>query len=324
MRKYSTGSAFKFATAMLLSNTLAPSVVSQQAATVFGTESGWDVGGSAPLCWVTNLTAKDSIYDKNNDVNYTNVEVLNNDLYGDVKPATLLPSCYEGTDLTVELLNVEQHHRQLITNKTYTFRMNLQANVSNINPDILVKSLNGRSTIHVRLQLCDAIELGFCSPMWDSRFWDSDLTPSDTDLGAAPDAQFPDGAAKWKYVPGEQTLLGIDKARDGKVVFMRWCRWTLRQLTPDSPAFSTSIDISFQLPKGMRTGAYFFLGQAVMNFDLPDGVSVQRIDIAEAIPDNVIEGRINPTQFFIRHPTHPLPSFLQFGTLPLFIQSVTQ
>ena len=279
----------KFAAALLLSCLLG-SPLATQAATVFGTESGWDVGGTAPLCWVTNLTAKPSVYDQTNKLNYTNVEVLNEDLYGEVKPATLLPSCYEGTSLTVEPLDVEHHHRQLITDTTYTFRLTLKTNVSNIDPNILVGALNNRSTIHVRLQLCDAIQQGFCSPMWDSRILDSDLTPAETDLGAAPDAEFPDGPAKWNYVPGEQTLLGIAKAKNGTVVFMRWCRWTLRQLTPDSPALKTAIDISFQLPKGMRTGAYFFIGHAVMNFDMPDGVSMQRIDVAEAIPDNVVEG----------------------------------
>ena len=185
--------------------------------------------------------------------------------------------------------------RQLVTETEYTFRLTLSANITAINEDIFFQALEGQSTIHVRLQLCDAIKQGFCNPLWDSRQLESELQPSDTDVGADPNAQFPDDSTKWKYDEETQTLLGID---DGPLVFSRWVRWTLKELSPESPTYTTSVDITFQLPLGIRSGAYFFIGHAVMNFDLGGG-TLQRIDVAEAIPENVVEVRDPPTIYTV-------------------------
>jgi hypothetical protein len=87
------------------------------------------------------------------------------------------------------------------------------------------------------------------------------------------------------------TLIGVEDD-DGVLVFSRWCRWTIRQLTPETPIFSAVVNISLQLPVGIRSGAYFFVGHTVLNFDLNS--TIVRVDVASAIPDNVVEVRDPP------------------------------
>ena len=181
--------------------------------------------------------------------------------------------------------------RQLLTGVPHTFRLQLQADVSHIDEQIAIQALNGRSTIFFRLLLCDAIKQGFCRPLVDTREIDSSLTRSMTDLGSSKDDVFANDTTRWIYKEGT-TLIGI-KENDGLLVFSRWCRWTLRQLTPQTPIFNTAVNVTLQLPQGIRSGAYFFVGHTVMNFDL--NTTILRVDVASAIPDNVVEVRDPPT-----------------------------
>jgi hypothetical protein len=179
-----------------------------------------------------------------------------------------------------------------LTGIPHTFRLQLQADVSQINEQIAIQALNGRSTIFFRILLCDAIKQGFCRPLIDTRDIDSNLTKSMTDLGAGEDEVFANDTTRWIYQENT-TLLGIQEKKDGPLVISRWCRWTLRQLKPEAPIFNTTVNITLQLPIGIRSGAYFFVGHTVLNFDLNS--TILRVDVASAIPDNVVEVRDPPT-----------------------------
>ena len=196
--------------------------------------------------------------------------------------------CYNGTGLKVFPVNVSAD-RQILTGVSYTFRLELEADVSQIDERIAIQALNGRSTIFFRLLLCDAIKHGFCRPLVDTREIDNGLQRSDTDLGAGENEMFANDTSRWNFNEN-MTLLGI---KSGLLVFSRWCKWTLRQLTPEVPVFKTSANISLQLPVGIRSGAYFFVGHTVMNFDLNS--TILRVDVASAIPDNVVEVHDPPT-----------------------------
>jgi 7 transmembrane sweet-taste receptor of 3 GCPR len=192
-------------------------------------------------------------------------------------------------------------NRQLLTGERHTFRLTIQSDVSAIDPRIAIHALNGKSTIFFRLLLCDAIKKGLCSPLIDSRQIDSELKPYQTDVGVTDASQeFPPGASRWVYEPNI-TLRGIsdpDPDDDGVLIFSRWCRWSLKQLNPENPVFNATVDISLQLPEvGVRSGAYFFIGHAVLNFDLGgegENATYQRVDVAKAIPNNVVEIRNPP------------------------------
>jgi 7 transmembrane sweet-taste receptor of 3 GCPR len=168
----------------------------------------------------------------------------------------------------------------MYTEQPYTFRLTLRVNVSAINRGINVQELDGKVTIHARLQLCNVILQGFCNPLVDSRDIDSTLQPVKTDLNAEPTAEFAQNSSKWNYKEGS-TLLGIP---DGSLVFSRWIKWTLKELSDDSPTYTTSVDITLQLPHGI---------QAVMLFEVNNSTR-QRIDVANAMPNNTADVRDSP------------------------------
>jgi hypothetical protein len=213
------------------------------------------------------------------------LEALNEKLFeGQSSEFELLSSCFEGTDLDVEPLDLGAD-RLLETGSNYTFRVPLQVLLSQISDKRI-----GNYTIFVRFILCDAIRQGFCSPLQDTRELDQNLRPFQTDLDADETDSFEDGDNKWQYQQGN-VLLGI---ADGLIVLSRWVKWTLREVEKDSDLYKASVDITLQLPKGIREGAYFFIGHVVMNFEESDG-NIERVDIANAIPDNVVEVRNPPT-----------------------------
>jgi hypothetical protein len=71
---------------LIIVNTLS----SAQGTSVFGTISGYDVGGSDPLCFVSNLANNNSLGDDGSN-EYVNIDTLNNDLYSGAQRARLLP-----------------------------------------------------------------------------------------------------------------------------------------------------------------------------------------------------------------------------------------
>lgn len=77
-------------TMLLYFSSAALPVVVADSSALFGTVNGYDVGGTDPLCYVSNLTMVPNVE------GYTNVEVLNDGLYsGD--QVTLLPKVRSST-----------------------------------------------------------------------------------------------------------------------------------------------------------------------------------------------------------------------------------
>jgi hypothetical protein len=283
-----------------------------QSAPIFGTENGYDAGGTEPICFTSKINIANQSTTELQSSQKASLEDLNEELFqGQSSGFELLPSCFEGTDLDVEPLGLGVN-RLLETGSNYTFRVTLQVLLSQINDKI---SQLTNSTIHVRFLLCDAIKQGFCNPLQDTRELDKNVVPSETDFDADETDSFEDGANKWRYEQGK-ALLGIT---DGLIVLSRWVKWTLRQVETGSDVYKTSVDITLQLPKGIREGAYFFIGHVVMNFEVGDGV-IERVDVADAIPDNILEVRNPPT-------VHKVSDFMKiivgvatgiFGSFALF------
>lgn len=263
--------------------------------TVFGTSNGYDVGGTDPLCWSSSLDANaKSQTGKGNEV-----EQLNELLYGesnttDASVGRLLPDCYSG-GVQMSLEPVTSSLRQMYIGEDFTFELSLEVDLGHL-PLHNTSNVGAKSTIHVRLQLCDALKQGFCNPIRDSRAEDAALTRNETDLlpsNATGALEFPEGENKWAYKEGD-VLYGIP---DGNLVAARWCKWTLRAVETDdvdSMLYRTAVNITLRLPDaGMREGAYFFIGHAVLNFETEE--DLERIDIAQAIPGNVVEVLFPPT-----------------------------
>jgi hypothetical protein len=284
-----------------------------QTAQVFGTENGYDAGGTDPICFTSKINVTDRIAGGLLSLQQGDLlEDLNNKFFRDqITEFELLPSCFEGTDLDVEPLDLGAD-RLLETGLNYTFRVTLEVLLSQIS-DKIPKLSN--STIYMRFLLCDTFILGFCNPLQDTRELERNLAPFETDFDADETDAFEDGANKWQYEQGK-ALLGVS---DGPFVLSRWVKWTLYQVETDSDLYKTSVDITIQLPKGIREGAYSFIGHAVMNFDVGDGI-IERVDIADAIPDNILEVRNPPTVRYVSDSMKIVVSVATgiFGSFALF------
>jgi hypothetical protein len=258
-----------------------------QTARVFGTVNGYDAGGTDPVCFTSKTNVTDQSAGSLLSLQQgALLEDLNDGLFqGRSTEFELLPACFEGTDLDVEPLDLGAD-RLLETGLNYTFRVTLEFLLSQISDKIPKLS---SSTVYVRFLLCEASTLGFCNPLQDTRELDRNLVPSETDFDADETDSFEDGANRWQYEQGK-VLLGIS---DGPFVLSRWVRTTLYQVETDSDLYKASVDITLQLPNGVRQGAYSFIGHAVTSFDIGDGI-IERIDIADAIPDNMLEVRNPP------------------------------
>jgi hypothetical protein len=263
-----------------------------QTARVFGTVNGYDAGGTDPICFTSKINVTDRFDGGLLSSQQGNLlEDLNDGLFkGQNTEFGLLPSCFEGTDLDVEPLDLGPD-RLLKTGSNYIFRISLEVLLSQISEKIPQLS---NSTVYVRFLLCEASILGFCNPLQDTRELDRNLVPSETDLDADETDSFEDGVNKWQYEQG-QVLLGIS---DGPFVLSRWVKSTLYQVETGSDLYKASVNITLQLPKGIREGAYSFIGHAVMNFEIGDGI-IERVDIADAIPDNLLQVQNPPTVRYV-------------------------
>jgi len=270
---------------LICASTLAHgSTTRRRAASVFGTEGGYDSGGTEPLCWSSQLV---DVNASDLGTNISTVEYLNNELYnGNMPTLKLLQTCYNGTSLVVEPLDLGPD-RVFFTEQNYTFRIKLETNLSNINDNI---NLQGDSTVFLRLIMCDAIREGFCDPFVDLRDVYASVRPVDSDLAASPDQAFEKGDGKWNYKEGD-ALLGI-QTKDTFIV-SRWVKWKLKKTKTVDDVYRTAVDITLQLKKGTRRAPYFFIAHVVMNFNIGD-VQLERVDVTDAVPDNVLEVRDPP------------------------------
>jgi hypothetical protein len=162
---------------------------------VFGTENGYDVGGTDPLCWESRLTANEVDFTTSENNEEDSIETLNQELFDSDDPDVhLLPDCPNGTIVSVTPLDLDapllpsddKGENLLYTEQTYTFRLNIQLNMNNVvSAHNWTMPPNGFVFIHCRLHLCDTTQQGFCNPLEDTRERDATLTRADTDVGEA-------------------------------------------------------------------------------------------------------------------------------------------
>lgn len=275
---------------------------------VLGTDGGYDVGGGEPICFVSRVNATfDSIQDTGNDgvlLSTDNTfDLINSDLYQGNGSAhenslILLSKCFDQTQLSVSSLDMDidlenateaeklaaaldrssDDYKFVKGGTVHRFRIAFVSNLTNVNPAINTTALGSNFTIHTRINFCNALQLGFCSPLEDTTDLDLSVTPFETDVGADIDQEFPSGDDRWEYDPNI-TLKGL-VVDEGNRVVTRWVRWRMKETTTDSPLYNTTVDVSVTLPKEVPMGAYFVVGHVVMNFDL--GTAIERIDIADA------------------------------------------
>lgn len=263
-----------------------------QADPIFGTTNGYDVGGPDPMCWSSQLPPEKNTTGKTNDIEQLNELTFNNTFTAEsTELGRLLPECYPGTELSLRPVSSELS--QMIIGEDFTFELILKADLQMIltGSESIEDVIGPKSTIHVRLQLCDALQQGFCNPIRDTRSKDAALTRDQTDLRVTDNQSdpfvYPDGENKWNYNTSD-VLFGIP---DQTTISARWCKWALRPITNNSTVYRAALNITMRLPE-VRQGAYFFVGHAVMNFQVDD--DLKRIDVAQTIPGNVVEVRQAP------------------------------
>jgi len=255
----------------------------QQKKVLFGTENGYDTGGTEALCWMSSFSTENRVFNETN-----HIEKLNNQLFSLANEAKLQPTCYKGTEFSVTPLDLLEDSVMYLDN-AYTFELQLTMDISQISSEIDDQALDGVTRMYFRLHVCDAVKLGFCNPIRDTRQIDRTLTREESDLddgrGLVP---FPDDDLKWKYEEGT-TLIGIqEKEGDRSKFFGRWCQWKFKE-QPDG-RFRGAANITLQVPytDGTALGRhpYLVLGQSVVDFRV--GERVLRVDISQAIPEKVV------------------------------------
>jgi hypothetical protein len=258
-----------------------------------GTESGYDTGGDEPLCWSSEFSTAD--FDSDNITNH--MERLNEEFFELANAVNLLPSCYNGTNLTVNPLNLGPNSEMLL-GVPYTFRLELQMDLSVVNEDISVDQLNGVTTMHFRLHFCDALQQGPCNPLRDTRGSDATLTREQSDMdGGSGLEEFSDDEDKWAYEQGT-ALLGLTDAEDStEIYYGRWCKWSFREVPGNTNVFRAGVNITLQLPeRRVEAGRkpYYFVGHAVVDFELGNEL-VQRVDISQMAQNRVVYVKPQPT-----------------------------
>ena len=222
------------------------------------------------------------------DLDKLTVKELNEILFDDqiVPTFHLLKSCYNGTDLAMEpitdiqLDSAKQNENVMITSKPYTFRMTLSTELQNVNETFIVAggSNEPNSTtaddtsvtvepieVWMRLLLCKATEVGFCSPYFDAE--SSKIMMSARDGSYRPGVDILTG---WKMGPEETPSSHIAT---------EWISWPLQPQDEIGNKFLTSVDMTLQLESGAE-GIYFMLGHAVMYFFDNDNSSSSRSPVA--------------------------------------------
>ncbi|EEC47275.1 predicted protein [Phaeodactylum tricornutum CCAP 1055/1] len=245
---------------------------------VFGTESGYDSGGIDPVCWLSQFSPNIS------GVVPNDIESMNVGLQKSPQSVTLMPSCFNGTRFAVLPLDLGAD-RVLITEQNYTFRLNLEVNLTAISTNVTAEILDGKSRVFFRLLMCDAIREGFCDPLRDLQGARIDQENSSDVTQPVQQGGEEEDDNRFEYIQGD-ALQAVGK---GQLIFTRWIQWTLRELEPGDEMYRTAVNITIQLPSATRVGAYFFIGHAVMSFPSGGSELYERIDVADAVPDNVVQ-----------------------------------
>jgi hypothetical protein len=185
---------------------------------------------------------------------------LNDILFDDPETSatlTLLKNCFSGSNFSLTPLNAPSD-RKLFAGTTYIFRLELETMLSSIDPALVKKPMkddddddDGSIPIWFRLLFCNALQVGFCHPLLDTREFVDDLDASHTDV-------VPDDTPENRndYQQGE-VLKAIGK--DGIYIASRWVSWRLLPRDLEGDLYSAIVDISIILPQDAG-GVYLLLG----------------------------------------------------------------
>ncbi|GAX29193.1 hypothetical protein FisN_28Lh021 [Fistulifera solaris] len=241
---------------------------------VFGTTNGYDKGGKEALCFESSFPFNGSRSD------LLEMDYLDKQLFDGVRTATLLPSCYEGTDLRVGSLQSRDNlvevddQPTMFWNQVYTVTMNMSMYVPTV-------SLNAAFVpvehVHFRLLWCDAVQTGFCNPLQDMR---SNNHTSNSANG---------------MYQGE-ILDGIASSDDFVFVYTPWAKVEVE--TYGNGTITSSVTLKVTCPswkrKHHRPRAFFVVAQVLVASNDWETSTARRIDIAQTIPDRVLYVQAQP------------------------------
>jgi hypothetical protein len=274
------------------------SIGEQTKSVAFGTSEGYDVGGVAPLCWEALYSA---IVHSSNTTTTNHLDELQEELFSLVddneNPVSLLPSCYNGTSFTITEQGPTDttETSEMYMLHAYTFRLQIQVDLPHIiaerSNDTTSLALPDQLKIYCRIQLCHTEKQGFCNPLVDTRALDQTVKKTDTDVGAVGD--YLNTSSKWHYEQGTALwgMLNNISRDDGEALYTRWIEWSLKE-SLDTGVYNTTVDMTIQLPGGIRPGPYFVVGHVVL--DLTENGTTHRIDLSQTIPDKVVNVRPEP------------------------------
>jgi hypothetical protein len=243
---------------------------------VFGTMNGYDKGGDDALCFESSFPFNGSRSD------LLEMDYLDQQLFDGVGTATLLPTCYEGTDLRVgklqsrdTLVEVDDQPT-MFWNQVYSVSMNMSMYVPAV-------SLNAAFVpvehVHFRLLWCDAVQTGFCNPLQDTR---SNNNTSESGNSSA-------------MYQGE-VLDGIASTDDFVFVYTPWAKVEVE--TYGNGTITSSVTLKVTCPSWKRINnrprAFFVVAQVLVASNDLETSTARRIDIAQTIPDRVLYVQAQP------------------------------
>ena len=234
-------------------------------------------GSGDPLCWTSQIAKDKSLTTFESDI-----DDWENEVFDENQTSTkLLSQCFPESGLKVVPTNLDEDST-ILTTRDYTFEIRLEAVLKFIDPDIVLNSTFTKG--YVRLLMCDALKRGFCNPLVDLRDPLSDIVDPNDEL-------------RYKYTQGDVLETASDD--NGAVSFSRWVEWEFKTNETDSEPsledpYTLIVDITLQLPEGTEAAPYFFIAHSVLTFDLKDKDYLLRIDIADAVPDNIVQVRDPP------------------------------
>lgn len=233
---------------------------------VFGTFNGYDTGGDEALCFESSFPFDGS------RTQLLNTAYLDGQLFDSGSTATLLPTCYNGTNLRVGPLHsrdvVVMGDQAMFWNKPYTVNMTMS---------MYVPAVGGAFVpvqhVHFRLLWCDAVQTGFCNPLQDSRNTSAeDANSHSSDLYQG------------------QALNGIASTDEFLFLYTPWAKTKVE--TYGNGTITSSVSLTVTCPSWHRTNdrprAYFVIAQVLVASNNFETATARRLDIAQTIPGKVL------------------------------------
>ena len=177
----------------------------------------------------------------------------------DRQDVQLLSSCFNGTFVTLEALDLEQQS-SLFRSLPYTFRLQVQTNASDLFPQP-ESDASFSASLFFRFVLCNALKSGYCNPV-------------------VPDPKENDSNSTVVVLTDSTTLVGtVDKKR--KMVFSNWALPSTTEVDADSRTVALDpVDVRLRVPRETPLGLYRLVVHTLLVMVANDGgeVTVKRLD----------------------------------------------